>query len=91
MPEAPPLPELPSNNVIGSRSDMMIEMARRDGLTLRQLYQVFAASRGGFVLVPLNWRLAPGEWAFILEDAGSPGAGPAAPQAALPGTRPANR
>jgi long-chain acyl-CoA synthetase len=31
---------------------------------------LFAASRGGFVLVPLNWRLAPDEWTFILEDAG---------------------
>ncbi len=30
---------------------------------------LFAASRGGFVLVPLNWRLAPDEWTFILEDA----------------------
>ena len=28
-----------------------------------------AVSRAGLVLVPLNWRLAPGEWQFILEDA----------------------
>lgn len=31
---------------------------------------LFACSRAGIVLVPLNWRLAPDEWHFILEDAG---------------------
>ena len=46
LPLDEPLPELPKNDVIGSRSDMMIAMARRDNLTIRQLYQVFAASRG---------------------------------------------
>lgn len=30
---------------------------------------VFAAAKAGLVLVPLNWRLAPDEWAFILGDA----------------------
>lgn len=28
-----------------------------------------ATSRAGLVLVPLNWRLAPDEWQFIIEDA----------------------
>ena len=46
LPLDEPLPELPKNDVIGSRSDMMIEMARRDNLTLRQLYKIFAATRG---------------------------------------------
>lgn len=31
---------------------------------------VFAAAKAGQVLVPLNWRLAAEEWAFILRDAG---------------------
>ena len=31
----------------------------------------FAASRSGVVPVPVNYRLAPPEWRFILEDAGS--------------------
>lgn len=31
---------------------------------------VAAISRAGMVLVPLNWRLAPDEWQFIMEDAG---------------------
>jgi len=30
---------------------------------------LFAAARAGLVLVPLNWRLAQDEWAFILQDA----------------------
>lgn len=30
---------------------------------------LFACSRAGIVLVPLNWRLAPDEWEFILGDA----------------------
>jgi long-chain acyl-CoA synthetase len=30
---------------------------------------VFAAAKAGVVPVPLNWRLAPDEWAFILGDA----------------------
>ena len=31
----------------------------------------FAASKAGMVPVPLNYRLAPPEWAFILGDAGA--------------------
>jgi acyl-CoA synthetase (AMP-forming)/AMP-acid ligase II len=29
----------------------------------------WAAAKAGAVLVPINWRLAPGEWAVILDDA----------------------
>ena len=32
---------------------------------------LFAAARCGLILVPLNWRLAPPEHAFILRDAGA--------------------
>src|SRR5712691_10717611 len=31
----------------------------------------FAASKAGVVPVPLNYRLAPAEWAYILNDAGA--------------------
>jgi N-acetyl-S-(2-succino)cysteine monooxygenase len=51
LPPDEPLPELPKNDTIGSRSDMMVEIARRDKLTLRQLYQLFATARGHFSLV----------------------------------------
>jgi FMN-dependent oxidoreductase (nitrilotriacetate monooxygenase family) len=46
-----PLPELPPNKVIGSRSDDAIAMARSKNMTIRQLYQWFARQRGhaGFV------------------------------------------
>jgi alkanesulfonate monooxygenase len=41
-----PLPELPKNDVVASRSDIMVEMAKRENLTIRQLYQRFAGARG---------------------------------------------
>ena len=49
-----PLPELPENKVIGSRSDVAIAMARSKNMTIRQLYQWFARQRGhaGFVGTP---------------------------------------
>jgi alkanesulfonate monooxygenase SsuD/methylene tetrahydromethanopterin reductase-like flavin-dependent oxidoreductase (luciferase family) len=49
-----PLPELPQNKVIGSRSDDAIAMARSKNMTIRQLYQWFARQRGhaGFVGTP---------------------------------------
>jgi acyl-CoA synthetase (AMP-forming)/AMP-acid ligase II len=36
---------------------------------LESLLLYFAASKTGVVLVPLNYRLAPPEWAYILQDA----------------------
>ncbi|QCP50371.1 long-chain-fatty-acid--CoA ligase [Trinickia violacea] len=41
---------------LGKNSDRYVEL-------------VFATAKAGLVLVPLNWRLAPDEWAFILGDA----------------------
>ncbi|MBU8542934.1 MULTISPECIES: AMP-binding protein [Roseomonadaceae] len=35
-----------------------------------QIVALFACARLGALLLPLNWRLAPPEWRFILEDAG---------------------
>ena len=32
----------------------------------------YACSKAGVVPVPLNYRLAPGEWAYIINDAGAP-------------------
>jgi FMN-dependent oxidoreductase (nitrilotriacetate monooxygenase family) len=45
-----PLPEIPPNKVSASRADMLIEIARRERLTIRQLYETFAPSRGHFQL-----------------------------------------
>ena len=41
-----PLPPLPENKVVGSRSDMISSWAKDGATTLRQLYQRFASSRG---------------------------------------------
>jgi alkanesulfonate monooxygenase len=46
-----PLPDLSAVDEVGSRSGQMLDMARREGWTLRQLYQHFAATRGHMVLV----------------------------------------
>jgi FMN-dependent oxidoreductase (nitrilotriacetate monooxygenase family) len=46
-----PLPELPKNDVVASRSDVMVEMAKRENLTIRQLYQRFAGARGHLEVV----------------------------------------
>ena len=36
-----------------------------------QIVLLFALARLGAIQVPLNWRLAPPEWRFILEDSGT--------------------
>ena len=47
-----PLPDdLGAVDDVGTRSGQMLDMARREGWTLRQLYQHFAATRGHMVLV----------------------------------------
>jgi len=46
-----PVPELPPNDVVASRSDVMMAMAKRENLTLRQLYQRFAGARGHLEVV----------------------------------------
>ena len=45
-----PLPEIPPNKVSASRADMLVNIARSEGLTIRQLYETFAPSRGHFQL-----------------------------------------
>jgi N-acetyl-S-(2-succino)cysteine monooxygenase len=46
-----PLPELPKNDVVSSRSDVMAAMAKRENLTIRQLYKRFAGTRGHLEVV----------------------------------------
>jgi FMN-dependent oxidoreductase (nitrilotriacetate monooxygenase family) len=45
-----PLPDIPPSKVSASRADMLVEIARREKLTVRQLYGTFAPSRGHFQL-----------------------------------------
>jgi N-acetyl-S-(2-succino)cysteine monooxygenase len=46
-----PVPDLPETEHLKSRAALLIEMARRDRLTLRELYHRVAAARGHLLLV----------------------------------------
>ena len=45
-----PLPELPESDQLQSRAKLLTDLARRDGLTLRQLAQLVATGRGHHVI-----------------------------------------
>jgi alkanesulfonate monooxygenase len=46
-----PLPEIPPNKVSASRTNLLAEMARRENLTIRQLYMRIAGGRGHYQFV----------------------------------------
>jgi acyl-CoA synthetase (AMP-forming)/AMP-acid ligase II len=46
-----------------------VAVLSRNSIEMVLLY--FAAARAGVVPVPLNWRLAPPEWRYIVDDAGA--------------------
>ena len=46
-----PLPEIPKNNVVSTRSALLQDIARRENLTVRKLYERVAGSRGHFDVV----------------------------------------
>ncbi|MGY2047893.1 LLM class flavin-dependent oxidoreductase [Methylobacterium sp. JK268] len=46
-----PLPDLPETNGPKSRQKLLIDLARRDGLTIRQLYLAIAGARGHWQVV----------------------------------------
>jgi FMN-dependent oxidoreductase (nitrilotriacetate monooxygenase family) len=46
-----PLPELPKNDVAASRADVVVAMAKKENLTIRQLYERFAGARGHLEIV----------------------------------------
>jgi alkanesulfonate monooxygenase len=45
-----PLPPIPTNEISNSRVDLLVEMAKRDNLTIRQLYEAISGSRGHMTL-----------------------------------------
>lgn len=51
LPVDGPLPELPPTNGPKSRQQLLVELARRDGLTIRQLYLRIAGARGHYQVV----------------------------------------
>lgn len=46
-----PMPDLPAVDDVGTRSGQMLDLAKRENWTLRQLYEHFAATRGHMVLI----------------------------------------
>jgi alkanesulfonate monooxygenase len=58
-----PLPPLPENKVIGSRSDMIKAWSKDGAPTLRELCQKFASARGHFAIVG-----TPSEVVDVMED-----------------------
>ena len=46
-----PMPDLPAVDDVGTRSGQMLDLAKREKWTLRQLYQHFAAARGHMLLI----------------------------------------
>lgn len=64
-----PLPPLPPSNVISSRSHELQALARKENLTVRQLYERVAGSRGHFQLCG-----APGQIVDAMEEWFSDGA-----------------
>ena len=45
-----PLPELPETNLNKSRQKLVTDLARRENLTIRQLYQAIAGARGHWTI-----------------------------------------
>jgi N-acetyl-S-(2-succino)cysteine monooxygenase len=62
LPMDGPVPAPPETEALKSRSALLMEMARRDKLTLRELYYRVAAARGHLLLLG-----GPGEIADVLE------------------------
>jgi N-acetyl-S-(2-succino)cysteine monooxygenase len=53
-----PLPDIPETNAGKSRRELLIQMARREQLTIRQLYERVAGSRGHWTIVGTPERIA---------------------------------
>jgi alkanesulfonate monooxygenase len=45
-----PLPPIPTNEISNSRVELLVEMAKRDNLSIRQLYEAISGSRGHMTL-----------------------------------------
>lgn len=64
-----PLPELPEANGPKSRRQLLIDMARRDNLTIRQLYQRVVGARGHLTIVGTPEQVADVMEQWLLEGA----------------------
>lgn len=64
-----PLPELPATNSGVSRRDLLISVARREGLSIRQLYLRMAVARGHLVIVGEPRQIADRLEQWFIEEA----------------------
>ncbi len=64
-----PLPEMPADNLAASRREIVVAMAKREGLSIRQLYERFAGSRGHLSVVGTAKQIADQMQAWTEEDA----------------------
>jgi FMN-dependent oxidoreductase (nitrilotriacetate monooxygenase family) len=64
-----PVPELPETEHLKSRATLLLAMARRDKLTLRQLFHRVAAARGHLLLVASPAEIADTLEAWVRADA----------------------
>jgi alkanesulfonate monooxygenase len=53
-----PLPKIPQTDVSNSRVDLLVDMAARDNLTIRQLYEAISGGRGHFTVQGSPTRIA---------------------------------
>ncbi len=58
LPDDAPVPELPETDGGKSRQDLFVRLARREGLTIRELYLRAAGARGHWVVVGTPERIA---------------------------------
>ncbi|ELS34291.1 FMN-dependent oxidoreductase, nitrilotriacetate monooxygenase family [Pseudanabaena biceps PCC 7429] len=64
-----PLPDLPETELHQSRQDLLIRLARRENLTIRQLYQWIAGARGHYQLVGTPEQIADHLEEWFVNDA----------------------
>jgi FMN-dependent oxidoreductase (nitrilotriacetate monooxygenase family) len=57
-----PLPDLPETNLNKSRQKLVTDLARRENLTIRQLYQAIAGARGHRTILGVHRRRSPINW-----------------------------
>jgi FMN-dependent oxidoreductase (nitrilotriacetate monooxygenase family) len=64
-----PLPDLPETELHQSRQDLLIRLARRENLTIRQLYQWIAGARGHYQIVGTPKQIADRIEEWFINDA----------------------
>jgi N-acetyl-S-(2-succino)cysteine monooxygenase len=64
-----PLPEIPRNKVASTRVDLFVEIARRENLTIRDLYRRVAGARGHYEIIGTPREVADMMEEWVTEEA----------------------